>query len=90
MSKQRTARAWIVHADYPFVTMDPAPEGGLPRTELFDGATIDAELADAREKHAKLVESLLEEAERECGPQAAGMLERAAAWIRTGQDPWKS
>lgn len=27
--------AWIVHADYPFVTMDPPIEGGLPRTPLY-------------------------------------------------------
>jgi hypothetical protein len=27
--------AWIVHAEYPFVTMDPPMEGGLPRTPLY-------------------------------------------------------
>ena len=27
--------AWIVHAQFPYVTMDPPMKGGLPRTPLY-------------------------------------------------------
>ena len=31
----REPAAWIAHAQFPYVTMDPPVKGGLPRTPLY-------------------------------------------------------
>lgn len=44
--EQMKPTAWLVHAQYPFVTMDPPIEGGLPRTELFTREQVATDFRD--------------------------------------------